>query len=258
MVEQICGIPPALFRSVADALTSASGPEKTAAICYAVGWTHHSKGVQVIRTAFDSATIVRQYWPPRRWHTCLAGGRVSIQGSTDIPTLYDILPAISRCRAPAKARTRSAIISISTRTRPGSGDQIPRLLRQSAQSLLWPDRHTGKRFRLRMDAQKLPAIIPIFRSSTKCSTARWKGCSDGTKSRRRRRKMRGSNGRRFRVLKWFVVRDMVEIESAAFWYDSPEIERGELRRRRSRRRCFFFPAAGTPKKKAHSRIRSGF
>jgi formate dehydrogenase major subunit len=30
-------------------------------------------------------------------------------------------------------------------------------------------------------------------------------------------------------LKWLVVRDMVEIETAAFWYNSPEIERGELR-----------------------------
>src|SRR5207245_5400481 len=30
-------------------------------------------------------------------------------------------------------------------------------------------------------------------------------------------------------LKWLVVRDLVEVESASFWYDSPEVERGELR-----------------------------
>jgi len=29
-------------------------------------------------------------------------------------------------------------------------------------------------------------------------------------------------------LKWLVVRDMVETETASFWYDSPEVERGEL------------------------------
>src|SRR5207245_6293286 len=51
MVEMVCGIPPALFQKVADALIAASGPDKTAAICYAVGWTQHSKGVQIIRTA---------------------------------------------------------------------------------------------------------------------------------------------------------------------------------------------------------------
>ncbi len=33
------------------------------------------------------------------------------------------------------------------------------------------------------------------------------------------------------------MRDLVEIETASFWYDSPEIERGELRRTRSRPRC---------------------
>ncbi len=30
-------------------------------------------------------------------------------------------------------------------------------------------------------------------------------------------------------LKWLVVRDMVEVESASWWYNSPEVERGELR-----------------------------
>jgi formate dehydrogenase major subunit len=31
-------------------------------------------------------------------------------------------------------------------------------------------------------------------------------------------------------LKWLVVRDMVETESASFWKDSPEVERGESSR----------------------------
>lgn|SRR5262245_2823267 len=43
-----------------------------------------------------------------------------------------------------------------------------------------------------------------------------------------------SNGRLERTalskLKWLVVRDMVETETASFWYDSPEIERGEQSR----------------------------
>ena len=45
-------------------------------------------------------------------------------------------------------------------------------------------------------------------------------------------------------LKWLVVRDLVEIESASFWYDSPEIERGELRTEEIGTEVFFFPAAG--------------
>ncbi len=50
-VEQICGVPRELFLRIADAYTSASGPDKTAAVCYAVGWTQHSTGSQIIRTA---------------------------------------------------------------------------------------------------------------------------------------------------------------------------------------------------------------
>src|SRR5438445_11957983 len=45
-------------------------------------------------------------------------------------------------------------------------------------------------------------------------------------------------------LKWLVVRDMVEIEGATFWYDSPEIERGELKAEGIETEVFLFPAAG--------------
>ena len=51
MVEQYCGVPRDLFLKVAEAYCSASGPEKTGTICYAVGWTQHSNGVQIIRAA---------------------------------------------------------------------------------------------------------------------------------------------------------------------------------------------------------------
>ncbi len=91
MVEQVCGIPPALFQHVADALTNASGPEKTAAICYAVGWTHHSKGAQMIRTAAILQLLLGNIGRPGGGILALRG-HASIQGSTDIPTLYDILP----------------------------------------------------------------------------------------------------------------------------------------------------------------------
>ena len=49
-------------------------------------------------------------------------------------------------------------------------------------------------------------------------------------------------------LKWLVVRDLVEIESASFWYDSPEIERGELKTEEIETEVFLFPAAGHAEK----------
>ena len=51
MVEKVCGTPKEAFLEVAEAICENSGREKTTALCYAVGWTQHSKGVQIIRTA---------------------------------------------------------------------------------------------------------------------------------------------------------------------------------------------------------------
>jgi formate dehydrogenase major subunit len=56
-----------------------------------------------------------------------------------------------------------------------------------------------------------------------------------------------ANGRAQRLglatLDWLVVRDLFEIETAAFWYDSPEIESGELSTEQIPTEVFFMPAA---------------
>jgi formate dehydrogenase major subunit len=49
-------------------------------------------------------------------------------------------------------------------------------------------------------------------------------------------------------LKWLVVRDMVELETASFWYNSPEVNRGELRTEEIATEVFFLPAAGHAEK----------
>src|SRR3954453_474935 len=49
MVERICGVPKERFLEVAQALIDNSGPERTSMVVYAVGWTQHSLGVQMIR-----------------------------------------------------------------------------------------------------------------------------------------------------------------------------------------------------------------
>src|SRR5712692_8705090 len=91
MVEQNCGIAKERFLEVADIFTSASGREKTGAICYAVGWTQHSSGVQIIRAAAILQLLLGNIGRPGGGILALRG-HASIQGSTDIPTLFDILP----------------------------------------------------------------------------------------------------------------------------------------------------------------------
>src|SRR5438552_1992574 len=57
----------------------------------AVGWTQHTVGVQLIRTASIIQLLLGNIGRPGGGILALRG-HASIQGSTDIPTLYDILP----------------------------------------------------------------------------------------------------------------------------------------------------------------------
>ena len=91
MVQEVCGIDPEQFEKVAQALTSNSGRERTSAFCYAVGWTHHSVGAQMIRTASILQALLGNIGRPGGGIMALRG-HASIQGSTDIPTLFNILP----------------------------------------------------------------------------------------------------------------------------------------------------------------------
>jgi formate dehydrogenase major subunit len=91
MVEGVCGVPPDLFLKVAEALCNNSGRDRTSAFCYAVGWTQHTTGVQIIRTASIVQQLLGNMGRPGGGIMALRG-HASIQGSTDVPTLYNVLP----------------------------------------------------------------------------------------------------------------------------------------------------------------------
>src|SRR6476620_4259375 len=91
LVADLCGCTEDEFVSVAEALCSNSGRERTSAICYAVGWTQHTVGVQIIRAAAIVQLLLGNIGRPGGGILALRG-HASIQGSTDIPTLYNILP----------------------------------------------------------------------------------------------------------------------------------------------------------------------
>jgi formate dehydrogenase major subunit len=91
MVERVTGCPKEAFLKVAETLCENSGRERTTAFCYAVGWTQHSKGVQIIRTAAILQLLLGNIGRPGGGVMALRG-HATIQGSTDIATLYNILP----------------------------------------------------------------------------------------------------------------------------------------------------------------------
>jgi formate dehydrogenase major subunit len=91
MVEDVCGTPRASFLEIANLLADNSGRERTTAFAYAVGWTQHTVGVQYIRTAAILQTLLGNMGRPGGGIMALRG-HANIQGATDIPTLYDLLP----------------------------------------------------------------------------------------------------------------------------------------------------------------------
>src|SRR5512144_3222790 len=91
VVEQVCGVPRELFARVCDAWTRNSGHDRTTALVYSVGWTQHTTGVQTIRAGAILQLLLGNMGRPGGGVMALRG-HASIQGSTDIPTLYDLLP----------------------------------------------------------------------------------------------------------------------------------------------------------------------
>jgi formate dehydrogenase major subunit len=91
MVARVSGCPKEAFLEIAETICENSGREKTTAFCYAVGWTQHSKSVQMIRTAAILQLLLGNVGRPGGGVMALRG-HATIQGSTDIATLYNILP----------------------------------------------------------------------------------------------------------------------------------------------------------------------
>ncbi len=246
MVERYCGVPQDAFLKVAKTFSAASGPEKTAAICYAVGWTQHSKGVQIIRTASILQLLLGNIGRPGGGILALRG-HASIQGSTDIPTLYDILPGyLPMPFFGEQSRTLDAYIE-KHRSRTGLWAGFDKYFislmkayygdgatKENEWGFHWLPRVTGDHshfgYWLDMADGKLDGLFVMGQNPAV-------GASNGRLERKALAK-----------LKWLVVRDMVETETASFWYASPEVKRGELSPDKIATEVFLFPAAGTAEK----------
>jgi formate dehydrogenase major subunit len=248
MVERVAGVPPELFTRLADALTSASGPDKTAAICYAVGWTHHSKGVQVIRSAAILQLLLGNVGRPGGGILALRG-HASIQGSTDIPTLYNILPGYLPMPTWQDAPEDDTPEGWIGRNGKDTGWWCHS--RAYLVSLLkaWygDNAHAGNDWgygflpRLSGDHSHFEFFADMAAGHVEGMFLMGQNPAVGAQHARLER-------RAMTRLKWLVVREMVETESANFWRQGPEIERGEFTPEDVGTEVFLFPAAGHAEK----------
>ena len=245
MVEKICGTPAADFLNVAKAMAENSGRERTTAICYAVGWTQHTVGVQYIRTASILQLLLGNIGRPGGGILALRG-HASIQGSTDIPTLFDILPGYIPTPMVDHTDLKTFVDAVSSKA--GYWAHMDAYTVSLLKSW-YGDRATpenefcfGYLPRATGDHSTYPSILAMLDGKVPGFFVVGENPAVGSANASLHR-------RAMAKLDWLVVRDLFEIESAAFWHTSPEIDRGELRTEDIKTEVFFLPAADHTEKK---------
>ena len=246
LVEDVCGVPQDLFLRVAGALCDNSGPERTSAFCYAVGWTQHTVGVQYIRTAAIIQALLGNIGRPGGGILALRG-HTSIQGSTDIPTLYNLLPGyIPMPRAEDKGKGLGHFVDVNT-PRAGFWGHMDAYV-VSLLRAWYGDASTR-------DNEWAFANLPLIDADHSEYTFTRRMLEGGVKGyflAGENPAVGSSNSRYHRLalakLDWLVSLDLVETESAAFWKNAPELQTGELRTGDIATEVFFMPAAAHTEK----------
>ncbi|TVT54980.1 molybdopterin-dependent oxidoreductase [Amycolatopsis rhizosphaerae] len=245
LVEEVCGVPKEEFLKVAEAVTENSGRERTTALVYSVGWTQHTVGAQNIRAGAILQALLGNIGRPGGGILALRG-HASIQGSTDIPTLFNLLPGYIPMPSAHEHLDLDTFVEADAGRTGFWGN-----MRSYTVSLLkayWgeharPDNDFCFDHLPRMTGDHGTYSTVMNQIAGECKGYFLVGENPAVGS---------ANGKMQRLglanLDWLVVRDLQLIESATFWRDGPEIETGELRTEEIGTEVFFVPAAAHTEK----------
>jgi len=241
MVERVCGVPAASFLQIAKAWAENSGRERTAALVYSVGWTQHSVGAQYIRAGSIIQLLLGNIGRPGGGILALRG-HASIQGSTDVPTLFNLLPGYLAMPTAGDATLADYLDQITSQNQKGFWHNADAYM-VSLLKEYWGDAATADNDycfdylpRINGDHGTYRTVMDMVDGKVFGYFLLGQNPAVGS-----------AHGRLQRLgmanLDWLVVRDLVEIESASFWKDGPEVETGEITPETCRTEVFLFPAA---------------
>jgi formate dehydrogenase major subunit len=241
MVEATCGTPKELFLRVCRAWTSNSGRERTAGLVYSVGWTQHTTGAQYIRAGSIIQLLLGNIGRPGGGVFALRG-HASIQGSTDIPTLFNLLPGYLVMPTPAHKDLSQYLSSIRGKYQKGfwynADTYMVSLLKEYWGEAATPDNDFCFDYlpRVSGDHGTYRTVMDMVDGKVYGYFLLGQNPAVGSAHGKLQRLAMAK-------LDWLVVRDLTMIESASFWKDAPEIETGEIVPQECRTEVFFFPAA---------------
>jgi formate dehydrogenase major subunit len=240
MVSATCGCTVEDFLKVAKALCDNSGRERTSAFAYAVGWTQHTVGVQYIRAAGIVQALLGNMGRPGGGIMALRG-HATIQGSTDIATLYNLLPGY--LPAPnAQVRRHDTLEGYLVNEMPTTGwwangrKYVVSFLKAWYGDDATAENDWGYEFLPKNVGDH--SHIPMF-------TAMHEGVVKGFMAIGQNPAVGGQNAKYQRAglarLEWMVVRDIFMTETAEFW-KAPDIEDPSA----VQTEVFFLPSATVP------------
>jgi len=242
LVEEVCGCPRETFDRIAEAVWANSGPDRTTAICYAVGWTQHTVGVQIIRAAAILQLLLGNVGRPGGGIVALRG-HASIQGSTDIATLYDLHPGYLKTPSALRHNQNLAEYVKDQVVASSFWSNFPAYIVSQLKAWFgeaatkendfgfdWLPQITG-------DHSHQQLFVEMMQGAVKGFFALGQNPAVGGQNASLQRKALAK-------LDWLVVRDLYETETASFWKDSPEVRDGTLRPQDIKTEVFFLPSSG--------------
>lgn len=241
VVEQICGISPEDFHYLAESITANSTPERTTCFAYALGWTQHTLGAQFIRTCAILQLLLGNIGRPGSGIMALRG-HASIQGSTDIPTLFHLLPGYLPMPTVEQQTWGQYLDQIATADQKGFWQRRDAYA-VSLMKTYWGDAATPEN---NWGLDLMPRLSGAH-STYHTLQAMMRDEVEGYFVFGQNPAVASSHGRLQRLglshLKWLVVRDFQDMETASFWHDSPEVKTGELKTEEIQTEVFLMPAA---------------
>jgi formate dehydrogenase major subunit len=244
MVEEGTGCPRDVFLQVAEALCANSGRERTGAICYAVGWTQHTVGVQIIRAATLVQSLLGNIGRPGGGIMALRG-HATIQGSTDVPTLYNLLPGYLNVPSALKNHATLGDYLETEVTPTAYWSNMPKFM-VSLLKAWFGDAATAENDygyewlpKIVGDHSHMPMFVAMAEGTIKGFFAMGQNPAVGGQNASFQRKALAN-------LDWMVCKDIFETETSTFWKDSPEVKSGELNPADIKTEVFFMPAAAVP------------
>ncbi|GAX89955.1 formate dehydrogenase [Effusibacillus lacus] len=241
LVEKMCGTPKEKFLMVAETIAKNSGRDRTTAFCYAMGWTQHTVGVQMIRAGGILQSLLGNMGRPGGGILALRG-HANVQGATDISTLWDNLPGYlplpiitakhDTLEDYLKAQSKPTgwwvnypkyFISLmkawygdaATKENDFAYNYLPKRIKNHSHYNMFKDMYDG--------------VVKGFFVMGQNPAA-------GGQNAEFHRKAMGK-------LDWLVVCDPFLTETATFWQQAPEVVNGEVKPQDIKTEIFFMPTA---------------